>query len=212
MRYTVAVILIVAAAGTSHAQPFVDKTERHNSLNHSLFQLGVGAGWRFDDAKADNTPITDLCLLIGLKPALLVQARASLQPRQNTYFMTRFSTSSVALGLRFQNPHAKVALFGAFEVDASWYRGQTVLFSLDSGKEIGRLWSDAHKTGLALTGGVAFNVGRHFAIDLGLRRIFNDSYRAYDAPLPPEVRVFSYDLPHGLYNQSSLFVQTRVGL
>ena len=212
MRYSVAVFVMVAAAVTLHAQPFADKIEGHNSLNRSFLQVGVGAGWRFDDSKADNTLITDLCLLVAVKPAFLIQARASLQPRQNAYFMTHFSTGSVALGLRLQNPHAKVALFGIFELDGSWYHGETILYSADSGKIVGRLWRSTRRTGYALTGGVAFRAGNRFAIDLGLRKVFNDSYHVVDAPIPPYIGTYAWEVPHDLYNQASLFVQTRVGL
>ncbi|MBI5267586.1 MAG: hypothetical protein HY851_10180 [candidate division Zixibacteria bacterium] len=210
MRIILIALLMPLVATTALAQWTDEKTDLKPRVREPIIQAALGVGWRFDHAETGKTPGADVGLSVWVLPVLTVQARLSYQPKHDPYFVTRLTTTSFAYGLRIQARHARLCAFGSFELDRSWYHGQTVIYSTDSNTVVGRIWSTEKKDGIALAGGVAYRLNSNVALDLGLRLVFNHTRRPNFSPLP--AGDYPWLFPDDLFNPATLVIQTRVGL
>lgn len=211
MKIVWALIAVISIAGSCLAQLADQPPETRGQWRGMAIQAAVAVGWRFDRVATGHTPVVDFGLSARLKSPVSIQARLSIQPPQDSYSVMDMTIGSFAFGLRAEPPQARVGLFGGVELDFSKYMGKAVLYSADSNAIVGRVSTNVQKTGLALAAGVAYRINRHFALDIGVRKIWNSSEERVTA-IPPLTGTYQWPFPSELYNQATLFLQSRVGI
>jgi hypothetical protein len=213
MRFLCLLIVVLTVATTASAQFSDEPSERNNLPRNPKVQVAVGFGWRFDHVESARTGLAELGMYFRSAPFSAVQARITYQPQQSVYYTSRLTILSFAVGLRLQAPHSRICGFGSLELDESWYHGQTAVYSADQGKSIGRVSLTDFKPGVAFSGGVAIRLSRNLSIDVGLRKVLNKMFNTvHEMTIPPLSGEYYLKFPSELYNQATLFLQTRIGL
>lgn len=211
MRNTSFAMCLWLAASIAQAQSSGEWRETNTRWEETGAQAAVGLGWRFDNRETGTTALAHVGLLLWPTSFSAFQARLTYHPKNNAYLMSQATVWSFSLGLRLQPRHARFCGFVGFELDESWYTGRSRVYSAETGAVVGHVTLTDFKPGVAFSGGLAFRLNKEVAMDFGIRKVLNTiPHSVHEMTMPPLNGEQRFSFPSRLFNQATLFLQTRV--